>query len=92
MYPLNWPLSILFASLGIPLLIKIQVIFDADAQVYVATSPTVRGLIIEAPTLDGIRAEVELALPELLSLNHLNTPSHRNTQTYLQFNTHLHAA
>ena len=92
MYPLNWPLSMFFSSLGVPLLIKVDVIFDTDANVYVATSPTVRGLVIEADTLDSIRAEVEMALPELLNLNHLDSKLRSHKQTNLQFNTHLNAA
>jgi Domain of unknown function (DUF1902) len=90
MYPLNWPLSIFFASLGVPLLIKVEVIFDADAHVYVATSKNVRGLVVEAATLDEIRTEVELVLPELLNLNHLDTLAYHNKHTHLQFNTNLH--
>jgi len=92
MYPLNWPFSMFFASLGVPLLIKVEVIFDAEANVYIATSPAVRGLVIEAATLDEIRTEVELALPELLALNHKNNDMHNIKQTHLQFNTHLIAA
>jgi hypothetical protein len=92
MYPLNWPLSMFVASLGIPLLIKVEVMFDAVANVYVATSPTVHGLVVEAATLDEIRAEVEMALPELLTLNHIDSQLHSHKQTHLQFNTLLNAA
>ena len=92
MYPLNWPLSMLFASLGVPLLIKVEVMFDNEANVYVATSPTVHGLVVEAATLDEIRNEVEMALPELLNLNHLDNKLLSHKQTHLQFNTHLNAA
>lgn len=92
MYPFNWPLAMFFASLGVPLLIKVEVIFDADANVYVATSPTIRGLVIEANTLDNIRSEVEMALPELLNLNHTGNKLRSNNQTHLQFNTQLTAA
>ena len=92
MYPLNWPLSIFFASFGVPLLIKVEVMFDNEAKVYVATSPTVRGLVVEAATLDKIRSEVEMALPELLNLNHLEDKLLNHKQTHIQFNTHLNAA
>ena len=89
MYPLNWPFSGFFALLGIPLLIKVDVIFDAEAEVYVATSPTIRGLTVEAASLDEIRKEVEIALPELLALNHLGNKFSNHKQTNLRFNTHL---
>ncbi len=92
MYPLNWPFSMLLASLGIPLLIKIEVIFDKDASVYIATSPSLRGLVVEAATLDEIRTEVETVLPDLLNMNHLNNKKHGPRHTHLQFNTNLNAA
>jgi predicted RNase H-like HicB family nuclease len=91
MYPLNWPLSMFFASLGVPLLINVVVLFDNEAGAYVATSPSVRGLVIEASTLDEIRTEVEAALPELLTLNHKYGKLSRHKQTNLQFNTHLNS-
>lgn len=92
MYPLNWPFSAFLASLGVPLLIKVIVLFDSEAGVYVATSPSVRGLVIEASTLDEIRAEVEIALPEILTLNHhMDNKLRHHKQTNLQFNTHLNA-
>ena len=69
MYPLNWPLSKVMGAIGIPLLIKIEVSYDADAKVYFASSPTVKGLNIEADSLDDVKKEVELTLPELLELN-----------------------
>lgn len=93
MYPLNWPLSMFVASLGVPLVIKVEVEYDADANVYVATSPSVRGLVVEASTLDQIRSEVEAVLPKLLEINHqLVNTKHHPQHTCLQFNTHLIAA
>lgn len=92
MYPFNWPFSMLFASLGLPLLIKVDVVFDAEANVYVATSPNVDGLVVEASTLDEVRKEVELALPELLSMNHMQDSMHAHKETHLQFNTQLKLA
>jgi len=81
------------ASLGVPLVIKIEVEYDADANVYVATSPSVRGLVVEAATLDQIRSEVEAVLPELLEMNHQSAiTKHHPQHTRLQFNTHLIAA
>lgn len=91
MYPLHWPLALFLATLGVPLLIKVTVFFDNEAEVYVATSPSVPGLIVEAATLDEIRSEVESAIPMLLRLNSQNNPLPRQQQMNLQFNTMLHA-
>lgn len=92
MYPLNWPLSKMVAFLGVPLSIKIEVIFDPEAKVYIATSPNVRGLVVEAATLDETKKEVELVLPDLISLNHFNVPAQGSKHTHLHFSTDLHAA
>lgn len=48
---------------------NLTIIFDPDANVYIATSPDVRGLVLEAATLDEIYREAEIAIPELLRLN-----------------------
>ena len=90
MYPFNWPLSKELAKFGIPLLIIIKVEFDKEANVYIATSPSVKGLVVEAETLDEIKNEVELVLPELLSIMHKDGNSHDN-RTCLQFNASLYA-
>jgi len=49
--------------------LNLTIIFDPDANVYIATSPDVRGLVLEAATLDEIYREAEIAVPELLRLN-----------------------
>lgn len=40
------------AEMGMPLLIKVQIIHNKKANVYVATSPDLKGLVVEAETLD----------------------------------------
>lgn len=92
MYPFNWPLSMFLASVGVPLLIKVKVVFDPEANVYVATSPNVRGLAVEADSLDEVRKQVEIVLPELLEINHLVDAKHNTQHTRLQFNTELSPA
>ena len=92
MYPLNWPLSMFLGSIGVPLLIKVEVLFDAYSNVYVATSPNVHGLVVEADSLDQVRAEVESVLPELLVMNHLVDAKYHNHHTRLQFSTNLSPA
>ena len=43
---------------------------DAEARVYIATSPDVRGLIMEADTAADLERRVRSVIPELLELNH----------------------
>ncbi|MGD9887914.1 MAG: DUF1902 domain-containing protein [Halothiobacillaceae bacterium] len=51
------------------MLIKIDVFFDDDAQAYIATSRDIRGLVIEAESLDVLKNEVQELIPALLQLN-----------------------
>ncbi len=43
---------------------------DGEAGVYIATSKQIKGLVIEADSLDGIKAEIQMALGDLLGVNH----------------------
>ncbi|WP_229414662.1 DUF1902 domain-containing protein [Zemynaea arenosa] len=45
-----------------------DVIHDAEAQVYVATSEDLRGLVCEAATIEELRSEVEGAVMDLLDV------------------------
>ena len=42
--------------------------WDAEAEVWVATSPEIPGLILEAETSEGILEEAQRVIPELLRL------------------------
>ncbi|MDD5274928.1 MAG: DUF1902 domain-containing protein [Methylovulum sp.] len=69
MYRLSWPCAAFFVDLGLSLLIKVEIIHDDEANVYVATSPDLKGLVVEAETLDELEKEVRDLVPELLTLN-----------------------
>jgi predicted RNase H-like HicB family nuclease len=84
MYRLGWAFAEFFASMGIPLLIKVDVLFDIEANVYVATSCDLKGLIVEAETLDELEKEVKILLPEILALNVPNLV--KTKSTYCAFN------
>ena len=49
MYRVGYPGWKLAARLNVPLLIKLDVIHDKDAGVFVITSADLRGLVVEAP-------------------------------------------
>ena len=49
--------------------IKINAIWDEDADVWVATSADIHGLAIEAPTLEALEPKVLAALSDLIELN-----------------------
>ena len=54
--------------LGLPVAIWIDVLHDDEAGVYIATSKNVRGLVVEAETLDQIKVEVEGVLMDMLRI------------------------
>ena len=46
----------------------INVIWDSEAAVYVATSDSVPGLVLESGSFDALVEKVRIAVPELLEL------------------------
>ena len=46
------------ARLGVPLSLRIQVMHDDEADVYIATSTDFAGLVVEAPSLDELMFSV----------------------------------
>ena len=48
---------------------KIQLMWDNEASVWVATSADVPGLVLESGSFDALIERVRYAIPELLELN-----------------------
>ncbi len=48
---------------------KINLIWDNEANVWIATSDDVEGLVLESGSLDALIERVRFAIPELLELN-----------------------
>lgn len=86
-YPLNYPFAKFFQRLGLTLIVRIDVIFDEEAQVYVATSKDVDGLVLEADTFKTLESEVREAIINLTNLN--KTLSSVHTQVDLIYRNHL---
>ena len=57
-----------------------EIIHDNEANVYIATSSDLTGLIVEADTLDELEKEVLELVPELLMLNNSILPTKSNTR------------
>ena len=53
---------------------KIQLLWDNEAAVWVATSPDVPGLVLESGSFDALIERVRYAIPELLELNRQKLP------------------
>jgi hypothetical protein len=81
-YPINYPFATLFQRIGFTLVVRIDVIFDAEANVYVATSKDITGLVLEAETFKTLELEVQEAI---INLTHFS----KNTQADLIYRNHI---
>lgn len=50
---------------------KVNLLWDDEAYVWVATSDDVPGLVLESGSVDALIEKVRYAIPELLELNEL---------------------
>jgi len=48
----------------------VNLLWDSEASVWVATSEDIRGLVLESGSLDVLIERVRMTVPELLKLNH----------------------
>ncbi|MEH2202077.1 DUF1902 domain-containing protein [Nostoc sp.] len=51
--------------------LKIDALWDKDAEVWVATSENVPGLVTEASTIESLTQKLRQIIPELLVLNQI---------------------
>lgn len=68
-YPINYPLANLVQKLGFTLTSNIEVVFDASANVYIATSKQVKGLTLESESFYQLTVNVREAVTDLVLLN-----------------------
>lgn len=68
MYRVGLPGWRLAARMGVPVRLRVNIRHDLEANVYVAESPDLDGLIVEAHTLDEIKSEALAAASMLLEL------------------------
>jgi hypothetical protein len=66
-YRVGLPLWKQAAKLGCPMMIRVNAFFDKEANVFVATSPDLKGLVAEANTLDALEKEVLVSALGLIS-------------------------
>lgn len=51
----------------------IKLVWDSEAQVWIATSDDIPGLVLESGSFDTLLERTRFAVPELLALNNLQT-------------------
>lgn len=68
------------ARAGVRINIRVNVLRDEEAGVYVATSPDLNGLTVEAETFDELRQEIHGAAAQLLELELHQSPARAKTE------------
>ncbi len=58
---------------------KVNIIWDSEASVWVATSKDVPGLVLESGSFDALIERVRYAIPELIELNGHKMQSYKLT-------------
>lgn len=58
MYRVGFPGWKVAARLGVPLVVRVAVVKDDEAGVLVATSPDLRGLVVESPTREELLTSI----------------------------------
>ena len=85
-YQIGRPFWKIAARMGLPLQVVVCVHRDDEAGVFFAHSPSLRGLVVEAKTLDQLAREVDLAVQTLLEdamAGGVATPLHPRTTLQL---------
>jgi len=72
MYRIGYPFWRTLARAGVPLKLRIEVMRDEEAQVFVATSEDLPALIAEAASMDDLVKEIPLVIDDLMTIE-LNT-------------------
>ena len=57
---------------------KVKAFWDSDAEVWVATSDDVPGLVTEASTIEVLTQKLQEIIPELIMYNHSGTSTRYN--------------
>lgn len=63
---------------------QVKIEYDSEAEVWIATSDDITGLILESESLDKLMEKVLNAAPELIELNNLPKCSAINFSMYRQ--------
>lgn len=81
----------LFARVGGTIMVRVDVMKDAEAGVFMARSPDLDGLVVEARTLDELHAEVKHAIHELMDLAMKGQRAHAKTDLHWSDSVHCPA-
>lgn len=68
LYRIGFPGWKLAAKLGVTLRVKVEIAHNAEANVFIATSPDLKGLVVEAETFEELLKEIEYCSNDLLHI------------------------
>jgi predicted RNase H-like HicB family nuclease len=83
MYRVGLPLWKTAARMGWTLQVRVEAMKDEEAGVFVARSPDLDGLVVEAKTLEELHVEVMHAADSLLELALRGQPARAHTDLHL---------
>ena len=66
MYPVGAPFWKLAARAGVPMKFRVDLRRDEDAGVFIATSPALRGLVVESESMDDLFKDLQDCVDMLL--------------------------
>ena len=65
------------AKLGVPLGVNVEITHDPEANVFIATSPNLQGLVVETESFEDLLKEIQFCANDLLQ-----DALHRQVQAY----------
>lgn len=78
-YKVGFPFWKTLARMGVTLLVTVEVVYDDEAGVFVATSPNLRGMVAESDDVKGLFHEIHTSIDDLL-YEELNKKVQANTK------------
>jgi hypothetical protein len=80
MYRVGWLGWKTLAKAGAPMLIKLEIARDPEAEVFICTSPDLEGLVVESATIEGLHTDVNDCI-DMLMQDLLKEPPKRKPNT-----------
>lgn len=77
LYKVGLPGWRIAAKLGVPLGVNVKITHDPEANVFIATSPNLQGLVVETESFEDLLKEIQFCANDLLQ-----DALHRQVQAY----------
>jgi predicted RNase H-like HicB family nuclease len=87
----TWPGWRTLARWGVPVAVRVEICFDQEAGVYFVADSNLKGLHVEAETLDEMKQEILEAAGELLQSRFDGNPPRTDTKIIMHSAAHCAA-